>query len=163
MNPRNAANYLALGSWYARDGKWEETRKLWEKAHEVDPASPIAAGQLAFLYLDHGGDVSTAFSLAQTAKRAMPDSAPATDTLGWAYYKMGSPALAVSQLQQAVQKEPKNPIYLYHLAMADIGAGKSQAGKQLLEEVLQRSPNFVYAADARDALSKIPIPGKRGD
>ncbi|MEO7143486.1 MAG: tetratricopeptide repeat protein, partial [Bryobacteraceae bacterium] len=155
LNPRNVSNYLALGAWYARDGNWDEARKLWEQAHEVDPASPVAAGQLAFLYLEHGGDLNVALSLAQTAKRAIPDSAPAADTLGWAYYKLGSPGLAVAQLQQSVQKDPTNPVYLYHLGMAYGIEGNSQSAQRFLQEALQRTPNFIYAADARDALKKI--------
>jgi tetratricopeptide (TPR) repeat protein len=154
-NPRHVSNYLVLGSWYAQEGNWSETRKLWEKAHEVDPASPLAAGQLAFLYLDHGGDANAALSLAQIAKRATPDSPAAADTLGWAYYKLSSPKLAIAQLQHAVQKDPANPVFMYHLGMAYIEAGNRPAAKRLLQQALQRTPNFVYAADARDALRKV--------
>ena len=154
-NPRNISNYLVLGAWKARQGKWEETRKLWERAHELDPASPVAADQLAFLYLEHGGDVSAALALAQTAKRAAPDSAPAADTLGWAYYKMGSPGLAIPQLRLSLQKEPANPIYLYHLGMAYLAQGNPQSARGLLQQALDKTPNFAYSSDARDALNKI--------
>ncbi len=154
-NPRSVGSYLTLGAWCARDGNWDEARKLWERAHEIDPASPVAAGQLAFLYLEHGGDVNVALSLAQIAKRATPDSAPAADTLGWAYYKLGSAALAVPQLLQSVQKAPENPIYLYHLGLAYLAMGHSQSAKQCLQRALERTPNFVYAAHARDALRGI--------
>lgn len=155
LNPRNTSNYLALGAWYARDANWDEARKLWEKAHDIDPASPEVAGQLAALYLDHGGDVNVALSLAQAAKRALPNSAPAADTLGWAYYKIGSAALAVQQLQQSVNQAPTNPIFLYHLGKAQMAAGNKRMAKQLLESVLQRTPDFAFATDARDTLKQI--------
>jgi hypothetical protein len=36
----------------------------------------------AFLYLEHGGDVNAELSLAQSAKRKMPDSLVTADALG---------------------------------------------------------------------------------
>jgi cellulose synthase operon protein C len=52
----------------------------------------VVANQLAYIYLEHGGDVNVALGLAQQAKQKMPDSPNVADTLGWAYYKSGLPA-----------------------------------------------------------------------
>ena len=60
-------------------------KKLCEKAREVDPDSPLVANNLAYLYLEHGGDVNVALSLAQMVRQKMPNSPDAADTLGWAY------------------------------------------------------------------------------
>jgi cellulose synthase operon protein C len=76
------------------------------------------AAELAFLYLEHDGDVNVAVSLAQAAKRSMPDSPIAADALGWAYYKLGSLDSALLHLKEAAQKVPNNPMYQYHLGMA---------------------------------------------
>jgi predicted Zn-dependent protease len=90
----------------------------------LDPGSPVVANRLANLYLDHGGDVNVAVSLAQVAKQRMPGSPIATDTLGWAYYKLGSAKAAVAQLTESVQKSPRNPVYQYHLGMAYLADGR---------------------------------------
>ena len=55
----------------------------------MDPLSPLVAAELAFLYLEHGGDINTAVSLAQVAKQKLPDSPVTAHALGWAYYKVG--------------------------------------------------------------------------
>ena len=59
-HPRSLLNYMALVTLYEKEGNWEEARKLCEKAHDVDPNAPMVADELAFLYLEHGGDVNAA-------------------------------------------------------------------------------------------------------
>ena len=156
-DPRNVANYMVLEMLYEKEGNWERAKKLCEKAHEVDPGSPAVANDLAYFYLEHGGDVNLALSLAQAARQKMLDSPNTADTLGWAYYKSGLPELAIVQLKQSVQKVPNNPIYQYHLGMAYIAAGHLEPAKRSLQQVLiiRENPDFPNAASARAALDKI--------
>src|ERR1039458_7602559 len=67
------------------------------------------------LYLDHGGDVNLALSLAQRVKQKMPRPPLAADTLGWAYYKLGSFDSAVAQLRESVKEAPNNAMFGFHL------------------------------------------------
>jgi tetratricopeptide (TPR) repeat protein len=154
-NPRNITNYLALEGLYESEGKWEQAKKLCEKAREVDPDSPLVANNLAYLYLEHGGDVNVALSLAELAKQKMPDSPGVADTLGWVYYKLGSPQSAIVQLKECVLKGPRNPLYQYHLGMAYMAAGNLDSAERSLQQALRNDPNFPYAASARTALAKI--------
>ena len=59
-NPNGLANYMGLEGLYEKEGNWEEAKKLCERAHQIDPASPLAANNLAYLYLEHGGDIDVA-------------------------------------------------------------------------------------------------------
>jgi tetratricopeptide (TPR) repeat protein len=152
-DPRNVRNYLSLESVYERKQNWEEAKKLAEQAHEIDSNSPQAAGTLAFLYLEHGGDVNVAVSLAEAVKEKMPDSPIAADTLGWAYYKLGSYDAAVAQLQGSVHAAPKNPMYRYHLGLALWGAHHFDQARLSLQQALHEDPHGPYAALARQDLS----------
>jgi len=153
VEPRNVNNYLALANQYEREAKWADAIKLCEKAREIDPASPLAANQLAYLYLEHGGDSNTALALAQQAKRGLPQSPHAADTLGWAYYKAGMMDSAIPQFKQCLQATPDNPACRYHLGMAYLAAGNSSAAERILRQVAgnDQSP---YAHLARQALAK---------
>ena len=97
---------MVLETQYEKEGNWAEAKKLCERASELDPSSPVVANRLANLYLDHGGDVNVALSLAQIAKQKLPESPVTTDTLGWAYYKLGSAKAAVAQLTESAQGSP---------------------------------------------------------
>jgi tetratricopeptide (TPR) repeat protein len=161
-NPRMIANYLALDTLYEKEGNWEQARKVCERAHEVDPDSPLVANNLAYLYLEHGGDVNVAVSLAQMVRQKMPNSPNAADTLGWAYYKIGSPQSAVVQLKECAEKDPKNPMYQYHLGMAYMAARQFSLAEQFLQKALRDDPNFPDAASARAALDRLLTRGAKG-
>jgi tetratricopeptide (TPR) repeat protein len=154
-NPAKAENYMALAGLYGKQGKWEETKQAAERAHTLDPESPFIANNLADLYLDHGGDLNTAFSLAQQAWKKLPDSPVVSDTLGWAYYKIGSAEAAVALLASSVRRDPHNPMYNYHLGVAYAASGRFSDSRRSLERALSGDPNFPYAAEARKALSAL--------
>ena len=154
-DPRKLVNYLVLEAWYKKEGNWDESKKLIEKAHQIDSTSPQVAMELAFLYLEHGGDVNLALALAQTAKQKLPNDPAAIDILGWSYYKLGSAKLAVTQLEQSVRKAPNYAVYHYHLGMAYMAAGQPSAAKQSLKQALGRDPKFDYATTAKAALEQI--------
>jgi tetratricopeptide (TPR) repeat protein len=154
-NPRNISNYMTLCAQYEREGNWEQAKKLCEQAHEIDSSAPIVADELAFLYLEHGGDVNVALGLAQQAKQRAPNSPVTADVLGWAYYKLGSPDSAVAELKDSVQKAPRNPVFLYHLGMAYLASGHRDSAQKSLQAALKDNPKFMYAASARESLDKI--------
>ena len=154
-HPRSLLNYMALVTQYEKESNWEEARKTCEQAHQIDPTAPVVADELAFLYLEHGGDVNTAVSLAQGAKQKMPDSPVTADALGWAYYKLGSLSSALVQLRESSQKAPNNPVYHYHLGMAYLAANQFDLARQSLRAALMTDPHFPYAANAAAALDQM--------
>jgi Tfp pilus assembly protein PilF len=154
-NPRKLTNYVALGTEYEKEGNWEEAKKLFEKAHEVDATSSSVAAELAFLYLEHGGDVNVALSLAQMAKQRQSAAPYTSDALGWAYYKLGALDSALAELKDCVQKMPSNAVFQYHLGMANLAAGHAAAAERSLQQALKDDPKFLYAASAKATLAKI--------
>jgi tetratricopeptide (TPR) repeat protein len=155
-SPRNLLNYMTLVTQYEKEGNWRGATELCEKAHEIDSDAPMVAAELAFLYLEHGGNVNSAVALAQVAKQGMPESPVTADALGWAYYKLGSFDSALVQLKESAQRVPGNPIYHYHLGMAYMAARQFNPARLSLRAALQTDPHFPYADDARAALQKIP-------
>ncbi len=155
QNPNKAENHMALVGLYEKKGNWEMAKRAAERAHSLDPTSPFIANNLAYLYLEHGGDINAALSLAQQAKQKLPESPIVSDTIGWAYYKLGSPEAAVVQLSESVRTAPGNPNYHYHLGMAYIAAGRLSNATRSLQLALSANPDFPYAANARTALHKI--------
>ena len=155
VNPRTLANYMTLEKLYESEADWAGAKKLLERARQVDRDSPVVANSLAYLYLEHGGDVNLAMSLAQEARQKMPHSPKTADTLGWAYYKLGSPELAIAELKDCAQQAPNDPMCQYHLGMAYIAGRHFDSAEQSLQKALRADPNFSYAATAREALDKI--------
>ncbi len=160
-NPSKASNYTALAHLYETAGKWEDAKSVLEKALAVDPSSPSVKNNLAYLYLDHGGNPHTALSLAREAKQTLPESPVVTDTLGWAFYKIGSYELAIAQLSSCVRKAPGNPEYQYHLGMSYLAAGRFEPAVRSLQAALSGDSNFAYAGSAKSALDSISKRSRR--
>jgi tetratricopeptide (TPR) repeat protein len=155
QNQDGVEGYTALENLSEQEGKWEAARRFGEKAHQLDPADPVIANNLAYIYLEHGGDINYAVSLAREARRKAPEAPYAADTLGWAYYKLGSTEAAVAQLAEAVQRVPGSPEYQYHLGMAYGAAGRPSQARQSLERALAIDPHFPGAASALAALDHV--------
>lgn len=109
--------YLALAGIYLEKGETGRAVEIFEKALLNIPESPVLANNLAFLYLDQGGDLNRAFELARMAYKQMPDSPAALDTLGWAYYHKKMYGRAVEYLKRAADLEPDNSVVQEHLRL----------------------------------------------
>lgn len=153
-HPREARLYAALGRFYESKEKVQEAEDAYRKALDIQPENALAANNLAYLMLEHGGDVSAAMKLAEIARRGLPTSPNSADTLGWAYYRFGAYDSAINSLREAVKTDPKNPTYHYHLGMAYKGADNLSAAKKELEFTLKLNPHYAAAADIRKALAE---------
>jgi tetratricopeptide (TPR) repeat protein len=121
---------------------------------EIKPDYPLAANNLAYLMLEHGGNVNVAFSLAQTARKGLPNLPNAADTLGWAYYQQGAYNAAIETLQEALKGSPESATYHYHLGMAYQKAGNFALSKKEFEATLKINPNFSEAAEIKKVLAQ---------
>src|ERR1700746_1291719 len=110
--------------------------------------------------LETGGNVDVALSLAQSARRGMPDSPNAADTLGWVLYQKGAYQSAIDLFQEAVRLAEKNKVpndapFQSHLGLAYEKTNQPALAKQHLERVLKIDPNYSSAEDVRKRLSQL--------
>jgi tetratricopeptide (TPR) repeat protein len=96
--------------------------------------------------------------MAQTARRGMPESANAADTLGWAYYQKGIYQSAINQFQEALKLSekhgaPEDALFHYHLGLAYQKANQIAQARLHFERAVKLSPNNADAA--RKALSEL--------
>jgi tetratricopeptide (TPR) repeat protein len=159
-NPRDIRIYVALGSLLETRNQWEEAESLYKKALEIQPDYALAANNLAYLMLEHGGNVNVALSLAQIGRKGMPDSPNSADTLGWAYYQQGVYNAAIDLFQEAIKSQgeikgsPDNATYHYHLGMAYLKSNNIDMAKKQLQYTLQISPNYSQAGEIKKILAQ---------
>jgi tetratricopeptide (TPR) repeat protein len=159
-NPHEITFKILLGELYDKQHASAQAQAAYRKALEIDPDNALACNNLAYLLLENGGNVDEAVSLAQTARRAAPDSSSAADTLGWAYYRKGFYSQSVDLFQQALKlaqkaNRPDNPNLHYHLGLAYQKTGQTAQAKQELEHVLKTDPNYGKADDVKRALATL--------
>ena len=156
-NPRDVRFLILSGELYEAKQNWDQAKAMYQQALAVQPDQPLASNNLAYVILETGGNVDVALAMAQTARRGMPDSANAADTLGWAYYQKGVYQSAIGQFQEALRLgekhgEPDDGTIHCHLGLAYQKSNQNALARQYLEKALKLSPNN---ADAKKALSEL--------
>jgi len=154
-NPNEISFYILLGELYESQKKFDDAKNMYQKALQIQHDNPAASNNLAYVMLETGGNVDVAMSLAQTARRLMPDSPNAADTLGWAYYHKGLYPTAIDLFKEAVKKSSNNPTVHYHLGLAYQKSDQPSLAKEHLQQVLKLNPNYPEADGVRKALAQI--------
>jgi tetratricopeptide (TPR) repeat protein len=154
-NPKDARAHLLLGAVEDRQGQWQKAQELYKEALQLQPDFPLASNNLAYLMLEHGENSDVALSLAQTARKELPDNPNVADTLAWAYYKKGSYKLTIDLVEEALKKTPDEASFHYHLGLAYQKLDEKANAKTHLQRALQMNPAFDHAAEARSALAEL--------
>jgi tetratricopeptide (TPR) repeat protein len=116
--PGNAAIAANLGMLYERQNDKVHARPYYEKAIAIDPNNVLALNNLAYLLAETNGDLDRALRYARAAQQKLPRFPAVNDTVGWVYLKKNILDGAIGSFKIAVQQEPQNPEYHYHLALA---------------------------------------------
>ena len=157
-HPRTANFHILLGELYESRRDWKPAQAAYQEALDLAPNDPLASNNLANVMLRLGGNLDVAMTLAQTARRGMPDSPDAADTLGWVYYQKGAYQPAIDLFQEALKlsgkkNAPEDPGVHYHLGLAYQKTNQPALARQHLEKVLKISPNYGDAAEVKKQLA----------
>jgi len=160
QDPQQIPFYVLIGRLYESKGNWDQAKQSYERALEVDPENPQASNNLAYALARTGGNLDIALSLAQTARRSMPNSPNVADTLGWVFYERGAYTSAIDSFLEALKLTDttgsiENPTVHFHLALAYEKTGQNGLARRHLERVLKLAPNYPEADDVRRLISQL--------
>jgi tetratricopeptide (TPR) repeat protein len=155
LSPNAVSLQVALGSLYESSGNWQTAQTMYQKVLTAQPDNPVAANNLAYILLEHGGSVNQALSLAQTARRGMPGSPNTADTLGWAYYQNGAYSVAAPLFEEAVKKASDNAAYRYHLGITYQKLHDNVRARAQFEKAIGLNPDSPIAEESRRALGSL--------
>ena len=136
-------------------GNWQQAQTAYQKTLSIQPDNPLAANNLAYLMLQHGGSPNVALTLAQTARQGLPNLPNSADTLGWAYYGNGAYSVAAPLFEDAVKKAPENQAYRYHLGLTYQKLNDASRARTELQKVIDLNPKTPVADEARRALKDL--------
>jgi tetratricopeptide (TPR) repeat protein len=154
-HPGNAGALATLGMLEESRGDKRKAEDYYRKALQIQPAQPLASNNLAYLMLENGENVDVALTLAQTARRGMPNSPNSADTLAWAYYYKGTYAFARDLLEDGIKINPDSQTMHYHLGMVYSKLGDKNNAAIHLKKAIALAPDSPGAKDARAALQKV--------
>jgi tetratricopeptide (TPR) repeat protein len=153
--PNSVPANTMLGTILQLQGRTPEAKARYGKALQTDPRAAVAANNLAWLDATNNGNLDMALQLAQTAKAQLPNRHEVDDTLGYIYYKKGLSSMAIESLSASATRQPDNPSYNYHLALAYHQSGNNAEAKKYLEKVVNSKAKFEQIDEARKLLESI--------
>lgn len=154
-HPNDAQAYTLLGSLQEAQGNRDQAMDSYKKALQIQPEQPIASNNLAYLMIEAGQNSDVALSLAQVARRALPNSSSTADTLAWVYYQKGNYTSARSLLEDALKTAPDDASIHYHLGMTYSKLANPADAAIHLKKAAALAPNSQTAKDAEKALSSL--------
>lgn len=153
--PNSIPANTMLGTILELQNKKDEAKARYSKVLQIDPRAAVAANNLAWIDANGNGNLDVALQLAQTAKAQLPNRHEVDDTLGWIYYKKGLSSMAIESLSASATRQPDNPNYNYHLALAYHQNGNNEEAKKYLEKVVNTKAKFDRMDEARKLLESI--------
>ena len=135
--------------------KYAKANEYYKKVLQINPGYTQAINELAWNYVEHGGNLDEALSLAHKAREQAVDRTQITDTLGWIYYKKKAYVQAISLLKESAAAMANNPIARYHLGMAYYKNGNKDLARAELQQALKLDSDFRGAMEAREVLTML--------
>jgi tetratricopeptide (TPR) repeat protein len=151
-HPNDAGALALLGTLEGGRGNEQKARAYYKKALQIQPEQPLAANNLAYMMLQNDENPDIALNLAQTARRLMPNSSDAADTLAWAYYKKGAYSFARDLLEEALKTSADNATMQYHLGIVYSKLENKNNAVIHLKKAIVLAPESSSAKDAKVAL-----------
>ena len=110
--------FYALGISYESLGEWKEAEKNFRKSLALSQNHYLVLNFLGYSLLKHGKNVDEAFGMIVDAYNQIPNDGHITDSLGWAFYRLGQYDKAIEYLEKAAELEPSNALISDHLGDA---------------------------------------------
>ncbi|MEO0543400.1 MAG: tetratricopeptide repeat protein [Pseudomonadota bacterium] len=117
-DPRFWTVHYRLGISFERQKLWESAEPAFLKALELSPNQPDVLNYLGYSWIDMNMNLERGLEMIETAVRQRPRDGYIVDSLGWAYYRLGSFDDAVVELERATDLRPRDPTINDHLGDA---------------------------------------------
>jgi len=152
--PSDPTPLLQLGLLMDGTGKREQAKPIYEQILKIQPDHPVALNNLAFIKAEEGTDLDQAMTMAQRARQKLPNSTDVADTLGWIYIKKNLSDEAVRVFSELTSKEPKNPTFRYHYAMALAQKGDRLGAKREAQTAMANNPSREEKGKIQEILNR---------
>ena len=153
QDPKIIQAHMVLGIIYDGRKEYDKAQAHYEATLKLNPRFAPAANNLAWILVEHGGNIDVALSHAQMAREQQPDDSHIADTLGWIYYKKNVNLLAMNLLKESVEKLPNEPDVHFHYGMAQQKNGDQPGARKSLQTALKLSQTFSGSEEARKTLA----------
>ncbi|MGY6696895.1 MAG: tetratricopeptide repeat protein [Roseinatronobacter sp.] len=124
-----------------RIGDWEAAEPEFRRVLEFVPDEPQVLNYLGYSLLEQRRNLDEALDMIERAVAGDPESGYITDSLGWAYYRLGRYEEAVPVMERAVELLPRDPILNDHLGDVYYAVGRTREARFQWRRALSFAPH----------------------
>lgn len=132
--------YFSRGVTYERTDQWDKAEADFRHALQLSPGQPQVLNYLGYSLVEKQIDLDEALDMIQSAVAGQPDDGYITDSLGWAYYRLGRYEEAVVQMEHATELMPTDPIINDHLGDVYWAVGRKMEARFQWHRALSFGP-----------------------
>jgi predicted Zn-dependent protease len=125
---------------------------------KIQPGNADALNDLSYLMAESGENLDEALALARKGTQFATEPGLKTslqDTLGWIYLKKNMYESALQSFQVAVNSNPGNMTFRYHLGTTLYQMGNKSRAKAELQAALAATPKSEDEPKIRELLSRL--------
>ncbi|HYG22131.1 MAG TPA: tetratricopeptide repeat protein [Verrucomicrobiae bacterium] len=149
QQPSDLVTLIKLGELYQHAGATTKAVALYEDALQKNPRNPSLMKPLALLYAANPDSRDKAVNLLKETYKVSPGDAQVAAALGREVFRSGDHPWALSLLQQASQRLPRDSQVLYDLAWAQLSVGRVANAETTMRQALEANPGFSGADEAK--------------
>ncbi|PPD05262.1 MAG: hypothetical protein CTY29_02235 [Methylobacter sp.] len=152
LHPNDLRLSLALASLYSAQSNFDAAKSLYEALLSKSPDIAIVANNLAALLVNHGNsaeDLQRAVELTEKFKSLNQDYF--RDTYAWVLIKQGNVPEALKILNQLIISNPNEPVFRYHLGVAQYKSGNNGMAISELKQAIELAGHSDLSFDKANA------------
>lgn len=146
--PKQENLLYAKGVLLDKMDRFDEAAQTLKQVIDINPDHADALNYLGYSYADRNIHLQESLEMLKKAHQLRPKDGYITDSLAWAYFKLGQLDKAQELLEEANRLSPNEPTILEHLGDLYLNLGQKQKAK-------------AYYQDAVAAAIKVKDPNKR--
>lgn len=144
--------FFGRGIVLERTKQWPKAELDMKKALELSPEQPHVLNYLGYSWIDQGLHLDEGMKMLQRATELRPDDGAITDSVGWAFYRLGQYDKAVEWLERAAEQKGDDATIIEHLGDAYWHVGRKREARFQWERALNQKPDKDRLPVIRDKL-----------
>ena len=152
LEERHWSVFFGRGIVLERTKQWPKAEADMKKALELSPEQPHVLNYLGYTWIDQGINLDDGMKMLQRATELRPDDGAITDSVGWAFYRLGQYDKAVEWLERGAEQKGDDPTIIEHLGDAYWHVGRKREARFQWERALNQKPDKDRVSVIRDKL-----------
>jgi tetratricopeptide (TPR) repeat protein len=153
VEERHWSVFFGRGIVLERLKQWPKAEQDMKKALELSPEQPHVLNYLGYSWIDQGLHLDKGMKMLERATELRPDDGAITDSVGWAFYRLGQYDKAVEWLERAIEQKSDDATITEHLGDAYWHVGRQREARFQWERALNQKPDKDRLPVIKDKLA----------